>query len=928
MLDRVARTLAAQVPDYSNWAYAGQAASLLVLATPQVGLASRLMQPAGLWMPGGLVVPEAALGVLTVSLGSLIASKLAVKNNWAMVQPCKRLKQLDISLGRMTFSEEALFTNIIAFGAIGSGKTSAVIYPILNSITALYKNEDPKEPDAKWGGFVLDVKGDFHQALIYVLQQHGRDLLEDLVVIRPDNDYYILEFEEVTTGEHFLVSCMGGTSMQECDLVLESAVGPPEILATDQSGNKVLLLDEGGGGEKLSSYLFSDRGTYLRPEVYARLKKLEFDVTGKSIRWLGWREERNGRLARVSHTRKRQAIYVRDAQGGVITIEKPKRLRYLGVHSINNGLTYNLVPRGAASTEAAGRIMSVAEVTGNSFGSDNAYWSNASEKHIGLCIELFRQVEGEGPSSRECSVNDIQRFTSNENALKEYLNKLEAVIRRKQEMGANESEIQLLRNLKDYFLGEWIPHDPKTKGSIASCVTNLFGDVTRNAQLLKTFCQPSRFSFEDCLNSGKVYTLVLSAYPNAQMLIGTCMKLDFQQVVQKRTQAAPVNKQRFLAFVADEYQFFITTSGGAGKSGGDEKFLSIARQSRILNLVCTQAVSMLLAVQRDENKINAFLACFGGRVFMQNLDAKTNKFAEETFGQVWHEREDFQGHDLRLSSAVEAKAPSISRRKEKQHRYEASYFTQLPKFQAVMFNKEESNPRRRIVEDDLFGSASRFDRKRLAAAANDYYQAYIENRAWQLGIGHLFDARDNLKPADPKEQEHRAKGILRSWRNNLPIGAPEAAAEGEAPSSTKEESDFEGDGIEGGPERNPAGITEEAQEQIMQELGSPKPEDLFKYVDQNKSWLSDLEASQRSDPFYRPEDDKITVPATASEAEPPPNERTSDFDADLEKMVNGIEPPKGVEKATRGQAANRVFANLDRVPDNVQNPDAERRTGT
>ena len=365
----------------------------------------------------------------------------------------------------MTFDEQALFTNIIAFGAIGSGKTAAVIYPILNSITALYKNEDPKEPDAKWGGFVLDVKGDFHEGLIYLMQKHGRDLLEDLVVIRPDNDYYILEFEEVTTGEHFLVSCMGGTSMQECDLVLETAVGPPKVLTTDQSGNKVLLLDDNGGSEALSSYLFSDRGTYLRPEVYTRLKQLEFEVTGKSVRWLGWREEKNGKLSRVSHTHKRQIIYVRDAQGSSITTDKPKRLRYLGVHSINNGLTYNLVPRGAASTEAAGRIMSVAEVTGNSFGSDNAYWSQASEKHIAHCIELFRQVEG--PLGRECSVNDIQRFTSNENELKEYLNKLEAVIRRKQEMGANDYEILLLRNLKDYFLGEWVPHDPKTKGNIA-----------------------------------------------------------------------------------------------------------------------------------------------------------------------------------------------------------------------------------------------------------------------------------------------------------------------------------------------------------------------------------------------------------------------------------------------------------------------------
>ena len=87
-----------------------------------------------------------------------------------------------------------------------------------------------------------------------------------------------------------------------------------------------------------------------------------------------------------------------------------------------------------------------------------------------------------------------------------------------------------------------------------------------------------------------------------------------------------------------------------------------------------------------------------------------------------------------------------------------------------------------------------------------------------------------------------------------------------------------------------------------------------------------MEASQRSDPFYKPEDDKITVPATTSEAEPPPNEPTSDSDSDFEKMVKGIEPPKGLEQATRGQAASRVFSNLDSVPDGLQNPDADRRT--
>ncbi len=916
MLARIAHTLADAVPECSNWAYASQAATLVTLGTPGIGLMSHLVQPASIWTPGGTAIPEMALGILTVSLGSLIASKLAVKNRWGIVQRRKSARKLEISLGGMTFTESALFTNIITFGAIGAGKTAAVVYPILESITELYKSEDSKEPDAKWGGFVLDVKGDFHQALIYVMQKHGRDLLEDLVVIRPDNDYYVLEFEEITTGEHFLVSCMGGTSMQECDLVLETASGPKDVLATDQSGNKVLLLN--GGCETLSSYVFSDRGTFLRPEVHARLTQLEFDVSGKSIRWLGWREEKSGRLTRVSHTRKSQPIYLRDEHGDIIRCDKPKRLRYLGVHSINNGLTYNLVPRGAASTEAAGRIMSVAEVTGNSFGSDNAYWSQASEKHIAHCIELFRQVEG--PLGRECSVNEIQRFTSNEQFLKEYLGRLKDVIRNKQLMGANDYEILLLRNLEDYFTGEWMVHDPKTKGNISSCVTNLFGDVTRNAQLLKTFCQPSRFSFEDCLNNGKVYTLVLSAYPNAQMLIGTCMKLDFQQVVLKRTQAAPVNKSRFLLFLADEYQFFITTSGGS-KSGGDEKFLSLSRQSRILNLVCTQAKTSLLAVQRDENKIDAFIQCFGSRVFLQGLDEKTNKLAEATMGQIWAEREDFQGHDLKLSSAVDGRAPSITRRKEKQHRFDASYFyTQMAPFDAVLFNKEAPDIKGRIVKTNLRKTACFYDKKDLAAAANTYYQAYIENRAWQLSIPHLFDSRDNVRPSDPKEREQRAKGILRSWRNNLPIGRPasEAIAASAMAGAVTSESEDAGSATD---------VSEEATKQIMQELGAPKPEDLFKYVDENKSWLSDLEASQRSDPFYRPEDDKIIVPPSDG-GESPPDLPTSEVDsesAEMEKMLEGLRESSGDGKSVRSEQARRIFANLTDVPDNLPNPNAEQQ---
>ena len=96
MLAKVARTLARQVPECRNRAYAAQALSLLTLGTPFVGVFSRLLQPAALWLPGGLIIPEATLGLLTVCLGSLIAAKLAVKNNWPIAQPRKRVKKREI----------------------------------------------------------------------------------------------------------------------------------------------------------------------------------------------------------------------------------------------------------------------------------------------------------------------------------------------------------------------------------------------------------------------------------------------------------------------------------------------------------------------------------------------------------------------------------------------------------------------------------------------------------------------------------------------------------------------------------------------------------------------------------------------------------------------------------------------------------------
>jgi len=60
-----------------------------------------------------------------------------------------------------------------------------------------------------------------------------------------------------------------------------------------------------------------------------------------------------------------------------------------------------------------------------------------------------------------------------------------------------------------------------------------------------------------------------------------------------------------------------------------------------------------LAAGRSEGreKIDAFIQCFGSRVYLQNLCSKTNKMAEENLGQFWGEKEDHSGADLKISSA-------------------------------------------------------------------------------------------------------------------------------------------------------------------------------------------------------------------------------------------------------------------------------------
>src|SRR6266404_1971267 len=79
--------------------------------------------------------------------------------------------------------ERGLFTGIAVFGAVGSGKTSACLYPFAEQILS-YKALNKGE---RIGGLVLEVKGDFCRRVKEILERAGRG--EDYIEISLDSEY-------------------------------------------------------------------------------------------------------------------------------------------------------------------------------------------------------------------------------------------------------------------------------------------------------------------------------------------------------------------------------------------------------------------------------------------------------------------------------------------------------------------------------------------------------------------------------------------------------------------------------------------------------------------------------------------------------------------------------------------------------------------
>jgi hypothetical protein len=719
----------------SKWNLLAECLLVLVVALPTFGL----LPQATTFVAGatGATWIGSAGRVLSVALlGFYMPLLYVVGRGFAPGSiSSKKISIPDFTICGQKFNVIDLYTNVLITGKIGSGKTSVAIWHLMGELfTVFNKSEaeiaaDPRlAPLARIGGLCMDIKGEFCEGVLWFAHQAKRNILDEIVIIRPKVRIPVARFTD-ERGFSFFLSALSVSTGTEFGKFIAQFTRP--------------------NGEKFPMDL-NLRPQGEREELETELRALELPVPGgpSPLFYIGWRWE-GGKLVRVSHTPEfGKLTYVNGPDGRPITIEPPKTLRFVEMNGVDNGLRFNLVNPKLSAAEVAKRLINIGKlIDGGKNSGDNAYWDKSAARTVAMCIEGWRIVK----PKQEISGPDIMRIVSHNDALKEIVEGLrDRAQKLEKEAGETKNPIRA-KELKDlkrkaddirkYFVDSWDKLEPKTKSIVDSVIQNMFSEFITDGALQESFCSPTTFKFDDAFNKGTFFCFVAGReYESLAKTMQTALKMQFQSVALERPTAPHMNQTRTVGLVIDECQASAVAGGASGQ--GDEHFMSLARQSKVINVNATQSDSSLIAVIGKENA-NVYLQSYGGRVWFQNGDPETNKRAAESCGQIYKERVDLQTKDYEADimlgyhdSEFEKHPRMIKKEKDfkKVDRFASDDFTSLDVWESVTINMGRKGKKDKVHRQKNFPSAysSSENRPNVESLLRWYIQAYPEQLAFRV----------------------------------------------------------------------------------------------------------------------------------------------------------------------------------------------------
>jgi len=275
--------------------------------------------------------------------------------------------------------------------------------------------------------------------------------------------------------------------------------------------------------------------------------------------------------------------------------------------------------------------------------------------------------------------------------------------------------------VKRWFEDDWMRMESKLRTSIVEGISVFLSLFDDNRRVKHTFCPPKELyevarnpngihgtplpPLADLIEQGKIIALNFPAAMNPSLArgLGTMLKQDFQRAVLNRLQrldADGARPTRPVLFICDEFQSFATT--GENEPSGDEKFFSLARQSRCIPIVATQSISSLRSTLPGETW-RTLLQGLRSKVFLTLSDDFSAQMAADLCGKMERLKPSYTlteaGQDARVSLMTGRSAAhktTVSATKtyslHREYVFEPNIFTELPNAQAIVLAYDGRRP--------------------------------------------------------------------------------------------------------------------------------------------------------------------------------------------------------------------------------------------
>ena len=508
--------------------------------------------------------------------------------------------------------EKGLYTGIIIFGAIGTGKTAACMKPFSRQLLEWQRDDKEK----RCAALILEVKGDFCYDVQAVLKDSNRfedymelSMGEDVFMWNPLNSPWLDTYSLAYTLASLMNQLFGAGK---------------EPFWQQAYTNTIRWIIECFRSFPDPWFTFADIYTAMvDPKVLHELvteqesqtySKYTFQINIEKADY----EKHKVRLDKVS-----------------ITVDDVEASRILDELQQISPLSFT-----AAETEAAQK----AKETGGAPQSKS-----------------YDYKWGENQGAMSCMVGDIHasvlRWEMGKGAPDH-----DVPYQQQTREEPTADELALTEEIGRWYRSDWLGLDQKLRSSIVIGMSVFLG-IFVVPSTRKIFCPVNPNSIEDeearakyqakllppldeLIEAGKVLALNMPAGSNPALAraVGVMLKTSWLSTLLLRPKRMKLDlaeakekgrKPKYwrpAVFVCDEYQAFVTC--GESDPSGDEKAFALTRQSRCIPIVATQSIVSLRSVLGEGEAWRALLQTLRSRIFLSLGDDFSQKTASELMGQV------------------------------------------------------------------------------------------------------------------------------------------------------------------------------------------------------------------------------------------------------------------------------------------------------